>query len=132
MVLFCLFVFGKPQQALWSTYSGIMDCHATSPAHHPLISTTSLSQEPVPCECTSSCFPSLFAVVAVVVVTVSLTFEENPPIGFQLLDDPHQTNQIKSNAAVSFYFGPKFAATLVHRSAPTNSRNQCRGAKVHM
>ena len=32
--------------------------------------------------------PSLFSVVAVVVVTVSLTFEENPPISFQLLDDP--------------------------------------------
>ena len=31
--------------------------------------------------------PSLFSVVAVVVVTVSLTFEENPPISFQLLDD---------------------------------------------
>ena len=29
-------------------------------------------------------FPSLFSVVAVVVVTVSLTFEENPPISFQL------------------------------------------------
>ena len=46
-------------------------------------------------------FPSLFfvvAVVAVVVVTVSLTFEENPPISFQLLDDPRYTNQInKSN-----------------------------------
>ena len=33
-------------------------------------------------------FPSLFSVVAAVVVTVSLTFEENPAIGPQLLDDP--------------------------------------------
>ena len=33
-------------------------------------------------------FPCLFSVVAAVVVTVSLTFEENPPISFQLLDDP--------------------------------------------
>ena len=33
-------------------------------------------------------FPFLFSVEAAVVVTVSLTFEENPPIGFQLLDDP--------------------------------------------
>ena len=38
----------------------------------------------------------MFSVVAVVVVTVSLTFEENSPISFQLLDDPRQTNKIKS------------------------------------
>ena len=35
-----------------------------------------------------SSFLPCFDVVAAVVVTVSLTFEENPPISFQLLDDP--------------------------------------------